>query len=107
MTCKGICPRYKINKKGIGSRYSQGQSRCQVCAIYIKFDGLYCPCCGYRLRKKPRNKLYKAKFREAIAITAEQTARQWIGIEKNPEYVKIFNARLDDYKKQNKLEAFL
>lgn len=41
------------------------------------------------------------------AIACEQTAREWIGIEKNPEYVEIFKARLADYKKQNKLEAFL
>lgn len=68
MTCKGICSRYKTKKIGTASRYSAGQSRCQVCAIYIKFDGLYCPCCGYRLRKHPRNKLYKAKFKEATKI---------------------------------------
>lgn len=36
------------------------------------------------------------------AIAAEQTARRWIGIEKNPEYIKISNARLDQYIKQTK-----
>lgn len=41
------------------------------------------------------------------AIAAEQTARNWIGIEKIPEYVEIFKARLEDYRKQNKIEAFV
>lgn len=41
------------------------------------------------------------------AIAAEQTARDWIGIEKSPEYIEIFKARLADYKKQQKMEIFL
>jgi hypothetical protein len=47
-----------------GGRYSSGQRRCQICEIFIKWDGLWCPCCGYRLRTKPRNLKYKAKLRE-------------------------------------------
>ena len=41
------------------------------------------------------------------AIAAEQISRKWIGVEKNPEYIEIFKARLEQYRKQNKLEAFL
>ncbi|MDW3630803.1 MAG: hypothetical protein QOK71_05150, partial [Nitrososphaeraceae archaeon] len=44
-------------------RYASGQKRCQICEIFIKWDGLWCPCCGYRLRTKPRNLKYKAKLR--------------------------------------------
>ena len=63
MTCKGICIRHKAQKPiGVG-RYSMGQKRCQICEIFIKWDGLWCPCCGYRLRTKPRNLKYKAKLR--------------------------------------------
>ncbi|HEY9406573.1 MAG TPA: hypothetical protein VIP53_03900, partial [Nitrososphaera sp.] len=48
----------------VGSgRYASGQKRCQICEIFIKWDGLWCPCCGYRLRTKPRNLKYKAKLR--------------------------------------------
>ena len=54
MTCKGICIRYKAKKPRVGSRYSIGHKRCQVCEIFIKADGVYCPCCGYKLRTKPR-----------------------------------------------------
>jgi hypothetical protein len=42
-----------------GMRYLIGQKRCQVCQIFINWQGFFCPCCGYRLRTKPRNKKYK------------------------------------------------
>jgi predicted amidophosphoribosyltransferase len=63
MTCKGICIRHKAQRPvGVG-RYSSGQKRCQVCEIFLKWDGLLCPCCGYRLRTRPRNLKYKDKLR--------------------------------------------
>ena len=30
----------------------------------MRWNGLWCPCCGYRLRGKPRNVTYKDKLRE-------------------------------------------
>ena len=81
MTCKGICVRYKAQKPVGTGRYASGQRRCQICEIFIKWEGLWCPCCGYRLRTKPRNLKYKAKLRarveadsiEAKAITEERS----------------------------------
>jgi len=81
MTCKGICTRYKAQKPVGTGRYASGQKRCQICEIFIKWEGLWCPCCGYRLRTKPRNLKYKAKLRarveadsqlEAVAVKAAQ-----------------------------------
>ena len=74
MTCKGICVRYKAQKPVGTGRYASGQRRCQICEIFIKWEGLWCPCCGYRLRTKPRNLKYKAKLRarvEADAVEAK------------------------------------
>ena len=59
MRCKGICRRYKANMPGLGGRYTTGQKRCQICDIYIYWQGLFCPCCGCRLRNKPRNRKFK------------------------------------------------
>ena len=68
MTCNGICVRHKAMKPiGIG-RYSTGQKRCQVCEIFLKWDGLWCPCCGYRLRTRPRNSKFKADLRTSNEI---------------------------------------
>lgn len=67
MTCNGICKKYKATGSPAQGRYSNGYKRCQRCEIYIKWKGLHCPCCGSRLRIKPRNKNYKAKHNERIA----------------------------------------
>ena len=80
MTCKGICTRYKAQKPVGTGRYASGQKRCQICEIFIKWEGLWCPCCGYRLRTKPRNLKYKAKLRarveadqlESVAVKAAE-----------------------------------
>ena len=71
MTCKGICTRYKAQKPVGTGRYSSGQRRCQICEIFINWEGLWCPCCGYRLRTKPRNLKYKAKLRARLEAEAE------------------------------------
>ena len=86
MTCKGICVRYKAQKPVGTGRYASGQRRCQICEIFIKWEGLWCPCCGYRLRTKPRNLKYKAKLRarvEADSIEAKELA------ERQPEEILV------------------
>ena len=64
MVCKGICSRHKAMRPSTGMRYLIGQKRCQVCQIFINWQGFFCPCCGYRLRTKPRNKKYKLTLRK-------------------------------------------
>ena len=65
MSCKGICSRYRATGSTAGGRYAQGQKRCQVCEIFIKWDGRHCPCCFFQLRIKPRRLKEKKKFRES------------------------------------------
>jgi hypothetical protein len=68
MVCKGICLRHKAMKPvGIG-RYSTGQKRCQICEIILKWEASWCPCCGYRLRTRPRNLKYKTKLQASNEI---------------------------------------
>jgi len=83
MTCKGICSRYKAQKPVGTGRYASGQRRCQICEIFIKWEGLWCPCCGYRLRTKPRNLKYKAKLRARVEAEAESQRVQPQTIEIN------------------------
>ena len=59
MVCKGICSRHQAIRPSTGMRYLIGQKRCQVCQIFIYWQGFFCPCCGYRLRTRPRNRKYK------------------------------------------------
>jgi len=81
--CKGICKQYKAERPQDGNRYANGQVRCLICEIYMskngckdKFgneatedtEGLRCKCCNYKVRSKPRNKVYKEKYREQVGI---------------------------------------
>lgn len=64
MGCKGICSRHKAMRPLRGMRYLIGQKRCQVCQIFINWQGFWCPCCGYRLRSGPRSSRSKFILRE-------------------------------------------
>ncbi len=95
MTCKGICTRYKAQKPVGTGRYASGQRRCQICEIFIKWEGLWCPCCGYRLRTKPRNLKYKAKLRARVEAdsheleaTVESSAPPAVSDEENAEFIE-------------------
>ena len=59
LSCKGICIRHKATKLSNKMRYANGQKRCQMCDIFIKWDGIWCPCCGYRLRTRSRSRRFK------------------------------------------------
>ncbi len=63
MVCKGICLRHKAIRPLNGQRNLIGQKRCQVCHIFIDWEGIFCPCCGYKLRVTPRNRKLKQTFR--------------------------------------------
>ena len=55
MTCKGGCVQYKATKQFNIGRYESGQKRCNVCELFLSWDGNACPCCNFTLRTKPRN----------------------------------------------------
>jgi hypothetical protein len=63
MVCKGVCIRHKASGPISYGRYATGQKRCQICEMFIKWDGIFCPCCGCRLRIGPRLFKDKAKLR--------------------------------------------
>ena len=77
--CLEICKQYKVKKPTDGGRYESGPARCQMCDIWIDHNGCVlkdgsaatedsvgwiCKCCNYRVRRKPRNLVYKERLRE-------------------------------------------
>ena len=42
--------------------------RCQICELFVKWDGVFCPCCGRKLRIGPRSFKLKAKLRKQKQI---------------------------------------
>ena len=77
MTCKGIC----IHHKALG-RYATGNKRCKICEMFIEWDGVFCPCCGYRLRTRPRNMKFKAKLRKQKKIQDAKNKKEYYVIHK-------------------------
>ena len=56
MTCRNICTKYKTTTPTPTgtARYGGDRRRCQVCCIWLTWEGLHCPCCGMRLRMMMR-----------------------------------------------------
>jgi hypothetical protein len=56
-SCHGKCSQYR-SKRIItgGNRYLGTGKRCQICDIFIEYEGRFCPCCNARLRFRPRHK---------------------------------------------------
>lgn len=70
MTCNGICVRYQAKRKSDSpSRYKEGQKRCSVCEIFIKWDeSVHCPCCNYKLRTRSFRGFQKGKKAREMVI---------------------------------------
>jgi hypothetical protein len=64
MACKGVCHKYRAVWISQTLRYASGHKRCLGCDLYLKWDGLHCPCCGKKLRCKPRTGKSKQMFVE-------------------------------------------
>ena len=78
-TCNGICKKVQVKKPVGEGRYGSGQGHCQTCDTWIDHVGChmkdgspatkdsvgwFCNCCNYRVRQRPRNKVYKEKLRK-------------------------------------------
>lgn len=57
-----ICLKYRVKREFGKSPFENGSKYCKRCGnaeeegIYIKWEGLFCPCCGFKLRIKARHK---------------------------------------------------
>ena len=52
MGCRGICERYRAERK----RYFEGSRRCTCCDVYLFTQENRCPCCNIPLRMKRKAK---------------------------------------------------
>ena len=104
-TCKKICLKYVAKKPTTGTRYGSGQKRCQICEIYITIkgtkneQGLFCKCCNYRVRGKPRNKFYKENLRnkeEKESPKFRNAHEPWIDV--NEDYSNMDNGNSSENK---------
>ena len=106
--CKKLCLQYLAQKPSSGSRYENGQRRCLVCEQYITVEGtkdergLFCKCCHYRVRSKPRNRIYKEKLRNKqenkpeIDVTDDIQAANYVDDHKFSSNIESDNNMTDD-----------
>ena len=72
MNCKGICIHYKAAL----NHYVNGYKRCRVCDLFVNWYGVFCPCCGCKLRTKPLNPKLKTKLREQERAIEEEATKK-------------------------------
>jgi hypothetical protein len=60
--CKGVCTRKEYTAPAGKRTYNGGGKRCTECALFIKWDGIHCPCCGTKLRIRIRSRPIPIKF---------------------------------------------
>lgn len=64
LTCKGNCrTKYSEFLGEISLRYN-GQKRCGICDIYLRWSDPKCPCCNSVLHVRPRHSRAKTKYYE-------------------------------------------
>lgn len=69
LSCKGECK--TTFKRSLGKtifHYTDGQKRCSVCGVYIRWIGSKCPCCNAVLHVRPRHSRAKEKYYEIAGI---------------------------------------
>ena len=64
MACIRECQKYEATSSDFThTRYAIGQKRCGTCELFLTWDlDNYCPCCGHRLRLKPKNARLKRQY---------------------------------------------
>ena len=73
MACRKECQKYiAINSDSTHTRYAIGQKRCGTCELFLTWDlDNNCPCCGHRLRTKPKNARLKRQFNNSLKQKAQ------------------------------------
>ena len=68
MVCRNLCERL-YSKIIVGtSKYEGGKKYCRRCEIYFLHDGLFCPCCGMKLRLSPTGKKDRERLRQIRSL---------------------------------------
>jgi len=67
--CDGIsCQGIRAIKPTLGGRYEIGQKYCPICCVFVEWEGVFCPCCHYLLRTKPRNSQNRARLVQILKL---------------------------------------
>ena len=90
MSCPGICEKYRAYRTGLTSGFTHGNKRCRRCDIFIKFDGMFCPCCFYKLQTKSRKKPTKNGVKAQALINLETLIQYTIVMKLSEKESRVF-----------------
>ena len=71
LMCKGVCNQAVYEKKGtvrVGMSEKETHKRCSICCVFIKWSGVFCPCCGVKLKMSPRNNKARTTYAKSNEI---------------------------------------
>ena len=51
-------------KKRVTNAGEKGYRRCSNCEVYLKYQGIFCPCCSNRMKVSPNNNKSRKKVSE-------------------------------------------
>ena len=62
LICKNIClhPEY-AHKKLVRNITKTPYKKCSKCCLFIKYDGVWCPCCGVKLSNRANNTIARRR----------------------------------------------
>ena len=61
MACKDKCRNFPFHRKR--GRYLDGFKRCNTCECFFIVVGVFCGCCGMRIKHNPKHNDTKIVFR--------------------------------------------
>ena len=64
--------------------YATGNKRCHHCNLFIKWNGLLCPCYGYKLRTRRKVSKYKEKLREQKLMAQAEEVKNTVSYSDTP-----------------------
>ena len=65
-----------------GDRYANDQKLCRgLCEIFIQWKGIFCPCCGYKLKSKPKKKLTNPRCSFCNAMYSHRGITKWFKLD--------------------------
>ena len=62
LVCKNIClkPEYE-HRKVVRNLAETPYKKCAKCCLFIKYEGIWCPCCGVKLSKRAKNTIARRR----------------------------------------------
>jgi len=65
--CKNICQRLEYESKKLVRNITKSPyKKCSRCCLCIKYEGIFCPCCGVKLSNRAKNNSSRKRRLDAV-----------------------------------------